>query len=167
MKRITYWPQLVLGIYCHESIRHLCVYIINPIYKASFSPMSLHVFLLRTNVQLGGAAWLVCHQGLLWLVRVSPAVFLWRHVDAHIRHYICTSGEVWAPLFLVTFHLKHLDETFDKETQVLFGIIFLNCSSLTWNKHKLLLLLLCNYYACMCVHLVIIIIINQNICLYM
>lgn len=165
MKRITYWPQLVLGIYCHENIRHFWVYIINPIYKASFSPMSFHFFLLRTNVQLGCAAWLVCHQGLLWLVRVSPTVFLWRDVDAHIRHYICTSGEVQAPLFLVTFHLKHFAKTFDKEAQVLFRIIFLNCSSLTWNKHKLLLLLLCNY-ACMCVHLVIIII-NQNICLHM
>lgn len=133
MKRITYWPQLVLGIYCRQNVRPFCVCIINPIYKASLSPTSLHFLLLRTNVQLGSTARLVCHQGLLWLVRVSPAVFLRRDVDAHIRHYICTSGDAWTPLFLVTLPLKQLVKTFDKEVQVLLRISFLNCTCLKIN----------------------------------
>lgn len=68
---------------------------------ASFSLMPSVLIPLRADVQLGSAARLVCHQGLLWLVRVSAAVFLWGDVDAHIRHYICTPGDFWAPLLFL------------------------------------------------------------------
>lgn len=70
--------------------------------------MSFVFIPLRADVQLGSAARLGCHQGLLRLVRVSPTLFLWCDVDAHIWHHICTSGDVWAPLFLLTFLLKCL-----------------------------------------------------------
>lgn len=84
------------------------VSIINPIHRASFSLICFVFIPFRADVQLGSAARLVSHQGLLWLVRVSPAVFLWCDVDAHIWHHIRTSGDVWAPLFLAAFPLMCL-----------------------------------------------------------
>lgn len=84
------------------------VSIINPIHTASFSLICSVFIPFRTDVQLGSAARLVRHQGLLWLVRVSPTVFLWCDVDAHIWHHIRTSGDVWASLFLAAFPLTCL-----------------------------------------------------------
>lgn len=84
MKRITYWPQFVLGRY----------WMIWWLY-ANVGLIVLLLLLSRPNLQLGGAAWLVCCQGLLWLVRLPSVVFLRSDVDSHIWYYICTSGEDW------------------------------------------------------------------------
>lgn len=108
MKRITYWPQLMLGMCCTRwlwGVLHLKSVFIS-VSKVKVGLMFLALFLFRLHFQLGGTARLVRCPGLLWLVGVSPAVFLRSDVDADIWHNICTSGELGgatipiAPIFV-------------------------------------------------------------------
>lgn len=85
MKRLTHWPQLVLGEWRLAR---------GPPLRRLPSPGGvIRLPVLRSDLQLGGAAGLGRRQRRLRLVRVSPPLLLRSHVDAHLRHHLCASGE--------------------------------------------------------------------------
>jgi hypothetical protein len=80
MKRITYWPQAVLGDYSLPEHSHL-------------PPDTSRA---RVGLQLGLSPWLVsCCQRYCQLGSLPSAICWWRSMDVGVRHHICTSGSYY------------------------------------------------------------------------